>query len=87
MQEQVAAWSELPLWLPEEAAPHMRGFMFVNSEKAIATGLKFRSLTETIADTLAWRRTLGSNEALLAGLDRDKENALLRKWHDQDRRT
>jgi 2'-hydroxyisoflavone reductase len=87
MQEQVAAWSELPLWLPEEAAPHMRGFMFVTCEKAIASGLKFRPLTETFADTLAWCRTVGSSEPLLAGLDRDKENALLRKWHEQDRRT
>ena len=87
MQEQVAAWSELPLWLPEEAAPHMRGFMNVNSDKAVAGGLTIRPLNETIVDTLNWRRTIGLNEPLLAGLDRDKEKALLRKWHDQDRRT
>src|SRR6185436_7920316 len=55
MQEQVAAWSELPLWLPEEAAPHMRGFMFVNSDKAFAAGLGIRPLNETIADIFSWR--------------------------------
>ena len=26
LQENVAAWSELPLWLPEEAAPHLKRF-------------------------------------------------------------
>jgi len=87
MQERVAAWSELPLWLPEEAAPHMRGFMFVNSDKAFAAGLTIRPLKETIADIFNWRGTLSSNEPLLAGLDREREKALLRKWHDQDRRT
>src|SRR5215212_439942 len=33
LQEEVAAWSEMPLWLPEEAAPELKGFMFVNSDK------------------------------------------------------
>ncbi len=79
--EKVAAWSELPLWLPEEAAPHMRGFMFVNSDKAIAAGLKFRALRETIADTLAWRETV-ADQSLKAGLDRDKEQTLLRRWDE-----
>jgi 2'-hydroxyisoflavone reductase len=81
LSEQVMAWSELPLYLPEEAAPHLKGFMFVNSEKAIADGLKFRPLTETIADTLSWRRTV-ADEPLQAGLTADREQTLLRKWHE-----
>ena len=82
LQEKISAWSELPLWLPEEAAPHLKGFMFISPEKAIAAGLNFRPLTETIRDTLAWYQTNRQNDELKAGLDRDKERALLYKWHE-----
>jgi 2'-hydroxyisoflavone reductase len=82
LQENVAAWSELPLWLPEEAAPHLKGFMFISPDKAIAAGLTFRPLSETIKDTLTWYQTNRPNDELKAGLDRDKERALLYKWHD-----
>lgn len=80
LDERVAAWSELPLWLPEEAAPHLKGFMFVSPDKAIAAGLTYRPLSETIRDTLAWYQTNRAGEHLNAGLDRDKERALLYKW-------
>lgn len=79
LREGVAAWSEMPLWLPEEAAPHLKGFMFIDPSKAIAGGLTFRPVRETIEDTLAWFRTESPNEALKAGLDSDKERALLDK--------
>jgi len=82
LREQVAPWSNLPLWLPEEAAPHLRGFMFINPHKAIAAGLSFRSLSETIGDTLTWHQTNHASEELKAGLDRDKEQALLYKWRE-----
>ena len=83
LQENVAAWSELPLWLPEEAAPHLKGFMFISPDKAINAGLNFRPLRDTIRDTLTWHETNRANEDLNAGLDRDKERALLYKWHAQ----
>jgi len=78
LKENVAAWSELPLWLPEEAAPHLKGFMFISPDKAISAGLNSRPLRYTIRDILTWRQI---NDALKAGLDRDKERALLYKWH------
>jgi 2'-hydroxyisoflavone reductase len=80
-----SAWSAMPLWLPEEAAPHLKGFMFVNCDKAIAAGLHFRPLNETIRDTLTWYQTERSNEELKAGIAGDKEQALLRKWHETQR--
>ena|SRR5215217_1525234 len=80
LQENVAAWSELPLWLPEEAAPHLKGFMFISPDKAVAAGLNFRPLSDTINDTLSWYQSTGSD--VKAGLDRDKERALLYKWHE-----
>src|SRR5215216_2562286 len=40
LQEKVAAWTEMPLYLPD-AAPNLKGFMFVKPDKAIADGLHF----------------------------------------------
>ena len=76
LQHQVGAWSELPLWLPE-SEDSLKGFMFVSSDKAIADGLKFRSLTETIADTLSWWQSTATVEPMKAGLDPEKEQRLL----------
>ncbi len=78
LQEKVAAWSEMPLWMPAEAAPHMKGFMLINCNKAVGAGLNFRPLNDTIKDTLTWCES----EELKAGIDRDKEQRLLRKWHE-----
>lgn len=78
LAEKVSAWSEMPLWLPEEAAPHLKGFMFINCDKAFAAGLHTRPLCETIADTLRWYQT--DPQELKAGINRDKEAVLLRKW-------
>lgn len=82
LQQGVAAWSEMPLWLPEEAAPHLKGFMFVNCDKAFGAGLSCRALSHTIRDTLSWHQTGRPNEALKAGLDSHKEEGLLRKLHE-----
>ena len=84
IKEGVAAWTQLPLWLPEDAAPHLKGFMFVNCDKAFRAGLNVRSVTETIRDTLSWAQKDRTNEKLKAGLDLDQENTLLRKWHQTD---
>ena len=82
LQEKVAAWSEMPLWLPEEAAPHLKGFMFIDSDKAVDAGLSFRPLRDTIKETLIWRTTDCRDEDLRAGIDAVKEQDLLRKWHE-----
>jgi 2'-hydroxyisoflavone reductase len=56
--------------------------MFISPAKAVAAGLNFRPLNETIRDTLSWFQSTRSNDELKAGLDRDKERRLLYKWHD-----
>jgi 2'-hydroxyisoflavone reductase len=71
----------MPLWLPEEAAPHLKGFMFINCDKAFKAGLTLRSLGETIRATLNWAQTELTNEGLKAGIDRNREQTLLHKWH------
>ena len=82
LKENVTAWGDMPLWLPEDAAPHLRGFMFINSDKAISAGLKYRPLENTLLDTLEWYRTARVNEKLTAGIDSDREVNVLRKWHN-----
>jgi 2'-hydroxyisoflavone reductase len=80
-EEKVAAWSEMPLWLPEAEAPQLAGFMFVNCDKALAAGLHIRRLADTIRDTLAWAEEELPDAQLKAGIDPEREQALLRKWH------
>lgn len=78
LKHEVAAWSEMPLWLPEEAAPHLNGFMFINSDKAVGAGLSFRSLTGTIRDTLTWYQR-STNKELKAGLNSEREQELVQE--------
>jgi len=84
LRENVAAWSEMPLWLPEQVAPHLKGFMFIDCDKAIGAGLTLRPLRDTIGDTLTWYQTSRANEKLKAGIDAEKEQTLLRKWHESN---
>lgn len=80
-KEKVLGWSEMPVWFPE-AAVQFNGFMFINCEKAFATGLTCRPLNETIRDTLTWHRSHNSDEQLKAGISVERELELLRKWHE-----
>ena len=82
LQEKVAPWSEMPLWIPEEDE-HLKGFMFISSDKAVAAGLSFRPLNVTVEDTLTWHETNHTNEPLKAGIDRDREQTLLRRWREK----
>jgi 2'-hydroxyisoflavone reductase len=83
--EKVAAWSEMPLWLPEQEAPQLAGFMFINCDKALAAGLRIRPLSETVRDTLTWARSELSDAPLKAGMDPAREAALLSRWHEIER--
>jgi 2'-hydroxyisoflavone reductase len=76
-QEQVEAWSELPLYLPESVV-ETAGFLSANIEGALAEGLHIRSLEGTIQDTLAWRATLPG--PLKAGLTTIREQQLLARY-------
>jgi 2'-hydroxyisoflavone reductase len=82
LQEKVVPWGEMPLWMPDEAAPHFKGFMFINCDKAVHAGLSFRPLSETIRSTLSWYERSEADIALKAGIESDKEQTLLRKWHE-----
>jgi 2'-hydroxyisoflavone reductase len=78
VQNDVGAWMEMPLWIPE-TDPDAAGFFAVNVQKAQAAGLTYRPLQETVADTLNWARTRPQDFPWRAGLDRKKEEDLIRK--------
>ncbi|MEZ4241816.1 MAG: epimerase [Myxococcota bacterium] len=71
----VAPWSDLPLWLPEA----LNAFLEAPNDRAVQAGLRFRSVEETAADTLAWARTRGEVD-WRAGLPPEREEALLAAW-------
>ncbi|MFN2492311.1 MAG: NAD-dependent epimerase/dehydratase family protein [Pyrinomonadaceae bacterium] len=71
----VRAWTEMPLWMPQD----YNGIFLVNNDKAIASGLTFRGVSDTINDTLAWDATRSPNIKQRAGLKREREQELLEK--------
>ncbi len=79
IEQKVEPWMELPLWI---VGPEAKGLMTVDISKALAAGLSFRSLEATARDTLAWAKTRPANHEWKAGLDPQRETALLAGWHD-----
>ena len=75
-EHNVAPYTEMPLWVPMSEV----GFDSVSIVKAIAAGLTFRTLAETVRDTLAWVRTARGNDPLKAGLTLERERELLVAW-------
>ena len=64
-----------PMWHPDEPGAHT-----YDARKAVAAGLRRRSLQQTIADTLAWDRARGEPR-LEAGLPDERERQVLDAWH------
>ena len=82
----VVPYTELPLWVPELDG----GYPFVDARKAIAAGLTFRPIGETIRDELDLGASIDAETAvgfgisrLPAGLLPRRERALLEDWHDE----
>jgi 2'-hydroxyisoflavone reductase len=73
-EHEVAPWSHMPLWIPGEA------WGTVNIDRALAAGLTFRSLAETVRDTLDWVRREPRPLPLQAGLTPEREAELLAAW-------
>jgi 2'-hydroxyisoflavone reductase len=80
LRSAVAPWTELPLWVPE--TDDMKGFSAVNCDKAIAAGLTFRPLADTVRDTLAWDATRYMKTERRAGLKPQREEQLLQTWNN-----
>lgn len=81
VEHDVGMWMELPLWLSESE----RWFLDANVSRAVAAGLRFRALDETVRDTLSWARQAGvplvtPGELGPAGMDPRREAELLDAW-------
>ncbi|HTQ08917.1 MAG TPA: NAD-dependent epimerase/dehydratase family protein [Fimbriimonadaceae bacterium] len=76
-ENELHEWSDLPLLLPAGDAT-----LDVDCGKAIAKGLTFRPLPETIRDTADWHRSRGPI-SLKAGLSREREVELIAKWRSR----
>jgi len=76
LEHDVVPYQDMPLWVPSE----MIGFATVSSQKALAAGLTFRSLTETIKDTLAWNATRPTGVEMKTGLKSNREQQLIQAW-------
>jgi nucleoside-diphosphate-sugar epimerase len=74
-----SAWRDMPVWIPGEGETF--GFHRRDIRRAIATGLTYRPLPLTAADTLAWFLTLPSERQakLRAGVTPEREAELLAK--------
>jgi 2'-hydroxyisoflavone reductase len=73
----VGEWMELPLWL---ADPEWLGMHQVDVSRAVAAGLTFRPLADTVRDTAAWAATRGDEHEPGAGLAPERERELLEAW-------
>jgi 2'-hydroxyisoflavone reductase len=81
-ENEVGPFSELPLWIPET----YNGLQAMNINRALADGLTFRPLEETIRDTLKWNALRGADGDIKprAGMMRDRETDLLTKWKNKE---
>jgi 2'-hydroxyisoflavone reductase len=73
-QRGVTSWQEMPCWTPKTMFNHAR------NEKAIAAGLTFRPVAETIRDTHAWAHAERGDRPWRAGMKPEREAELLAAW-------
>jgi 2'-hydroxyisoflavone reductase len=81
--QKVAAWSDMPVWIPprgEEA-----GATQISNQRAVAKGLTFRPLAGTARDTLAWFKSQPAERQakLRAGITAEREKEVLTAWHQK----
>ncbi|MEV0134684.1 NAD-dependent epimerase/dehydratase family protein [Dactylosporangium sp. NPDC050688] len=74
--QRVRPWTEVPLWLTNDSPE--RALMAVDSSRALAAGLTYRSLRDTIDDCLAWHTVRRSWSQ--RWLDPAREQHLIQQW-------
>ena len=74
-EQQVTYWSDLPIWLPREH----NGMLQVDPSRAVAAGMTFRPLEDTVRATWLWDRA--REERGPAGLSVEREREVLAAWH------
>ncbi|MFZ5637801.1 MAG: NAD-dependent epimerase/dehydratase family protein [Pseudomonadota bacterium] len=84
--QNVSPWGDMPVWVPRTG--DSAGFHTRSNAKAIAAGLGFRSLADTVAATLAWYDALPEerrNAGPRAGIRPEREAEVLSAWNARQR--
>lgn len=81
-QQQVAAWQEMPTWIPPEGDYLGSGTM--SSKLAYSNGLKERPLKVIVSDCYNWFASLPKERQakLRAGISAEKEAKVLKAWDE-----
>lgn len=76
-------------WIPPKVSPQgvKYGQTYINSDKAVAAGLRYRPMTDTIRDSLAWWQSLPAErrEKNKFAYTPEAETAALEAWHAKGR--
>jgi 2'-hydroxyisoflavone reductase len=76
-------------WIPPKVTPQgvKYGQNYINSDKAVAAGLRYRPMTETIRDSLVWWQSLPveRREKNKFAYSPETEAAALKAWHAKGR--
>jgi len=80
-EHDVAAWAQMPAWMPPVG--EYAGFALFDNSRAVAAGLKYRPLADTAKATLDWWKALPQERRAQpkAGLDPEREKEVLAAWH------
>jgi len=81
LEKEVAPFTDIPLWLPKKGW----GMSQVDNSRALAAGLEFRPLAETVFDTLAWDQNRPADREWVNGLKPEREAELLAAWRGRIR--
>jgi len=83
IEQGVAPWNELPLWVPSTDPEHL-GFARVDCSRAVGAGLVTRPLAETVDAVLDEFATLGADDPRRRGkLTPERERELIVRWRER----
>ena len=81
--QDVEAWTEIPLWVSKAEGPSV---FDGEPAAAVAAGLRWRPLAETVADTWAWQQAVDGGwqpSTRTPGLDPTRERNLIAAWRSR----
>lgn len=81
-KKEVAAWSDMPVWVPLTGTE--AGHPWIDVSRAVAAGLRFRPISETVRGTLDWWASVPlerRDAPMKAGVTAEREKELLAAWH------
>ncbi len=79
-EQNVSPWGDMPVWVPGQG--DSAGFSRHRNDRAIAQGLSFRPLADTVAATLAWfdAQPEERRATVRAGIKPEREAEVLAAW-------